>query len=247
MKRLSHFAVVGLILSSSGTAEACGVCVLSMVDYILPPGLFWFFYPVVGFLFMSAACSFEGERMAFIPTIGRAVVLSLVCIILGASLVGPIATIPLGLPVIVATFRMWRLQGKSVPQKGFPNLVLVAGIAFCAVGLSVSLWGVMRRASCSQVEFMVQWPTSPITRGRLDGLRSREPESLEEYRGMIDRGVGSLDGEIAGRIAELGFWAEDSSRLERARLRHSASEEQWLSEDIAKAIEKLRTRQNGAA
>ena len=95
---LQILGLVAVAAAAPRSAEGCSVCVTALADYFVPPIAVWSLFCVIWFLTTASIASGTTRTLRFVPSIGRALLATLVAVLLGAALLGPIPLILLGVP-----------------------------------------------------------------------------------------------------------------------------------------------------
>jgi len=233
------FAVF-LVPWMASEAAACGVCASAMADAGLPPIHWWAGLATAWFLATTAISALFRIRLPVFPPAVVAFAVPLV-LFLASSSFGLLPFVLL-IPVASLPFASAFLPARGVfTNRKLRSCVLGLGTLGYVSVLALGFWSHHIRTTRTRAEFIVQWSYTPPSREYLRELKEEEPESLDEYRYILEYGNDLLVSDVAERIAALGNPEVDISLLE-ARLEEFQGDSYRDScvEDIQAAIEKLR-------
>ncbi len=233
-------------LAPAGPAAACGTCAFALTDMVLPPIGLWTILAVSAFLTFAVAATVHRADLGLQPRIAGALV-----ILLGATFVsvfvGPFSLLPLALPPCFALLRAMR-RDTDLPAHARRTMLILGGIHAMAAAVAAALL-VTTLATRSDVDVIVKWGTSPVSRSRMRDLAAEGAAGLDRWREIMDRSNDvSVLGEAAEFVAGFGDADLDARRFERAveiarsKPRRSERSEQAFREQLAR----LRARRTGA-
>jgi hypothetical protein len=119
-------------------------------------------------------------------------------------------------------------------------LLWITGCVALAAILVLAFWSHRIRTTRTRAEFIVQWPHTPPAREFMIELKKEEPESLNQYRYILEHGDSLLASDMAEKIAVIGDPDVDIPLLKK-RLEEFQNDP-WgdsYAQDFQAAIDKL--------
>ena len=202
---------VMLCLCAASPAHACTSCAFALADWFLPPVSLWCLLALVGYLSAPVLCATRRIRLGGVPTLPQAL-LAVLCLLLAAALLGPIALLPLLIQPLILAARCCLLS-KAVPSPSplspalrrlYKTLAAAMLILFC--------FSLYTRAKRTDGQFIVRWAGTGAAHNALEGLRQRETHSQDEYRYIVRHAQGSVAEQARERLALLSLNDDDKSR-----------------------------------
>ena len=175
MRRILIPAIVILVARE---AYGCGVCALAAIDWVLPPAQLWIFLPLSWFVASAVATRFSG--VPFGPSLPAASVWAVVALFVAAALIGPLATIPLGMTAAV----VWLRTALSSTHRRKSAVVVVGVVHLIAVTAGVG-YGLRARQTRSVGEYVCKWPASAPARAKFAQLAATGAQAAPSYRYIV--------------------------------------------------------------
>jgi hypothetical protein len=228
-----------LITLDSTQVYACVQCVASLSDAILPPIFIWCLIAIVWFLGTAFIRSIYKVQISGVPGIIKAIGLFVLLFVVGASMLGPIVILPLiiapavnyGRSFVVESVQLWGPRA-NMAIKLFGHIMATATVVTLIMSIYI-------HATRTPGQFIVQWGGSSLY--SFDELKRSEPQSLQDYRYIVENGNEISVMQAAKRIAEIGEPSVDIPKLEAALARLRAqSRRDGFSREIEDALEQLR-------
>ena len=222
---------------AEGAILACTVCSTAIADSVLPPIGLWAAIGAAWFLLTATLASLRRGTVPGHPRLRVAVRWVTFVGVLAVGGSGPGLGLLLFVPpagaFVVSVCGARTRFADPVLRRYVQSLGAIALVVIGAAGVYALHIHRTRTAG----EFIVQWDGAGITRDYLRRLKSKEPDSLDDYRYVVTRSR-LLAGEAALRIAELG----DASDLAMLESIAESGEVRYDEEKLQTAIVTLRGR-----
>lgn len=233
-----------LLVLSNLTANsflACIVCVNGLFEFLLPPVFLWYLLPPALFLLNGIVAKIAGAKLPLqSESISESFIIVLVSLLCAATLMGPLATIPLALPPLLTLLVLARrsIQWRSANAR---RLVMLIGIFELGVLGTAVGYGVFVRMHRTIPEFIVQWHGAAIGLVKFQEIVARGPDGADDLRTILSTSNSPyLVADAAEALGKVGTAPHDVKLLGNAlgRVKDSDSETQIRIRDAIGALEK---------
>jgi len=217
-------------------AEACGVCMITLFDWLLPPVFVWCIFITVWFLIVSAL---ESLRQ-FVYSL----LIVLVLFVLFFMFLGPVAVLPLFLYALIKSIAAFFNFGKKTNLQHLRIGVGVCGILII-VGLSVYSYTI--KSSRNITEYILQHESVHGGNVALNSLIAGGAKSLPDLRILVQK---SSDPDTLEKIvASLGRFGEPGTDVPLLInvLRSSVIYDDRLINDSLRKLSGIRMKQDSSA
>jgi hypothetical protein len=216
-RHLQILGLVAVVAAAPRSAEGCSVCVTALADNFVPPIAVWSLFCVIWFLTTASIASRTTRTLRFVPSIGRALLATLVAVLLGAALLGPIPLILLGVPPLVVSVRALRRPSPAEWEGPTVRRLRVNAIAGFAVLFGLVAFVVFDHSTRTTAEYVLKWQSAGPAHAMVRDLAESGPESLPQLRVVVQEAGPWMSSEAAEGLAAFGDPAVDVPLLIRAR------------------------------
>jgi len=229
------------IIFNAKEVKACSVCIVAAMDKLLPPIYVWCLIAISWFLLNSLVSVLYRTKISFTPNLIEALIVFVICVILGGGFVGPIPILALAItPTItflVSFTKINKGNWKNNPYYGIQFVGFAAAIVITIT--SYHTYQILQNRTLGQ--YIVRWPGYSFA--LREQLKEKEPFSLADYRYILENSNDYILIPVAERIAIIGDPDSDSKRIEQAIKRiKNISPSSFIIEGLEKSLLDLRSR-----
>ena len=168
-------------------SEACSSCVMAQFDKFLPPIYLWVLFATVWFLSLSIFDRYNSSKLPGIPSLLQALLIVLILLVVGAIYIGPLGFMLLLIPCFSSVLNAF-LWGNKLEKKLRYHLKIISCVwLICLIGLFAN--SIRINYTRTDSDFILQWESTYPARRLLQNLVQKGPDSLEDLRRILKKGM----------------------------------------------------------
>jgi hypothetical protein len=240
-KRFLQPIIIIFLMGFATEALGCSICVTATADAFLPPIRLWVLLSITWFVSSGIIGTITGIRLPWQPAFLGSFLIAASLLIAGGALLGLAVVLVLFIPPVMG-FTESVIRGfPEAPEPGVRATKILGWVhVFGLVCAGVLL--VQIHLTRTPEEYIAKWGFHGLGRSRFQELLSREPQSLNAYRHLVQHAADVVANAAAERIGEIGEPQHDIPILQEALDRLGGPGP--LTSGIETSLERLESRRN---